>query len=104
MIPYITALIAALTGTALGQLNFKLFFVRNKQGKYLLFALLFFCTVPLCSYIALHRLTIGLVYMCTAVTQLVVLGLSYFVLKEKLNRHHAIALLLILTGIVVYAW
>ena len=103
MIPYIAALIAALTGTALGQLNFKLFYARNRRWRNLVIAFLFFCAVPFCSYIALHRLTIGLVYMCTAVTQLLVLGLSHFVLKEKLNRNHAIALVLIITGIIIYA-
>lgn len=104
MLPYISALIMVLVGTSLGQLNYKLFFVRNKNWTNLILAMAFFCTVPFCAYFALKQLTVGLVYMSTALTQLIVLGLSHYVLKEKLTRNHAVALVLIISGIVLYAW
>ncbi|MHC4772731.1 MAG: EamA family transporter [Planctomycetota bacterium] len=101
---YIISLIAALVGTALGQLNFKLFFVKNRCWTNMIAAAAFFCAVPFCSYFALRQLSVGLVYMCTSVTQLMVLGLSHYILKEKLTKNHVIALTLIIAGILIYAW
>ena len=101
---YIASLIAALVGTALGQLNFKLFFVKNKCWQNMIFAIVFFCAVPFCAYFALRQLTIGLVYMCTAATQLMVLCLSHYILKEKLTKNHTVSLILIIAGILIYAW
>ncbi len=104
MLAHISALILALVCTAFGQLNYKLFFVRGKCWTNLILAVAFFCTIPICAYFALKQLAVGLVYMCTALTQLMILGLSHYVLKEKFTGNHAMALVLIISGIVLYAW
>ena len=95
------ALAGALIATALGQGFFKLFF-RSSTWRHLALGLCLFAAAPLCNYVALRQLAIDTVYMSTAITQLLVLGFSTSVLKEKLTRDHGIAMALILSGIIVY--
>lgn len=102
MIQASLALAGALTATALGQVCFKLFF-KNKQYHYLIMAIALFCIAPLCSYVALGELSVGFVYMSTALTIVMVVLLSAFVLGECLTRDHGIAMLMIVAGVVLYA-
>jgi uncharacterized membrane protein len=44
-----------------------------------------------------------MVYMSTALTQVLVAGLSRWVLREPLTADHGVGLVLIVAGIVVYA-
>lgn len=96
------ALVAALVLTAVGQMTFKLYFTDRKFST-LVAAVLLFISVPVCSYLALRNLGIGLVYMSTAATQILVLLLARVVLKEQLTRDHLIAVVLITAGVVLYA-
>ncbi|HEU4429460.1 MAG TPA: EamA family transporter [Myxococcota bacterium] len=54
-------------------------------------------------FVALMGLDVGLVYMSTALSQLLVMGLSRAVFSERLDRDHAIGIGLIVAGIVLYA-
>lgn len=96
------ALAGALFATAQAQLSYKLYF-RARQRTHLAVALVCFTGASVGSYIALKSLSIGTVYMSTAITQLIVVGLAHRVLGEPLTRDHGIALVLIVSGIVLYA-
>jgi multidrug transporter EmrE-like cation transporter len=97
------ALVSALVLTAFGQMSFKLFFITRRYAA-LLTALVLFALAPVCSYFALRQLGIGTVYISTAVTQILVLGLSRLILKEQLTFDHLVAMVLITTGVVIFAW
>jgi drug/metabolite transporter (DMT)-like permease len=97
------ALGGALLSTAFAQLAYKLHFVRSAGWLWLGTALVLFVGASGFAYLALKSLTIGMVYMSTALTQLLVAGLSRWVLREPIGADHAVALGLIVTGIVVYA-
>ena len=96
------ALAGALCATALAQLFYKLYF-RSHRKVHLVLSVGCFLSASLCAYGALKGLTIGMVYMSTALTQLLVIGLAHFVLGERLSRDHGIAMALIVSGIVIYA-
>ncbi|MCJ7701310.1 MAG: EamA family transporter [Anaerolineales bacterium] len=96
------ALIGALFSTALGQAFFKYSF-QMKKNTYLAIAIGFFVVTPLLSYIALQRLYISTVYMSTAVTQVIILGLSRFFLKEELTKDHFVAITFILLGVIIFS-
>ena len=94
-------LIGLIVTTALGQFLYKLYFVR-KDFRILIFSVLTFLAAPVCSYLALHDLTIGTVYMSTALIQIAVLTLSKLFLKEHITRTHILASAMIVSGIVFY--
>lgn len=102
MILHWFALGTTLIMVAVGQTFFKLFAMRTN---WLLLGLagISLITATLTNYIALQGLALGLVYMSTALTHLLVLLLSRVVLKETLTRDHAIAMSLIISGLIVYA-
>jgi multidrug transporter EmrE-like cation transporter len=92
---------AALACTAVGQLCFKLVFVRSRA--FLAPALLLFVAAQLCFFLALRALPLGVVYMSTGITHALVLGLSRTVLGEALTRSQLLAAGMIIAGIAVYA-
>lgn len=96
------ALAAALLCTAFGQVFYKMFFTA-KRRRYLAIAILTFVMIPPLSYLALRNLTIGLVYMSTALTQVMVLVMSRYMLKETITRQHMLASALLVVGIILYA-
>jgi drug/metabolite transporter (DMT)-like permease len=96
------ALAGALLSTAQAQLSYKLYF-REKRRTHLVVAIACFVGASVCSYFALRSLTIGMVYMSTAFTQVLVVGLAHWVLGEPFTRDHGVAMALIVLGIVVYA-
>ena len=96
------ALGGALLATAFGQVMFKLFF-RRRHYIWLATAIGFFAVAPVCNYLALQSLGIGMVYMSTALTIVLVVGMSHLVLGERLSRDHGIATLLIVCGVLIYA-
>ncbi len=98
---YWLALAGALVVTALAQLFYKLYF-RTHRKMILLLSIGCFVCASLFAYVALKGLTIGMVYMSTALTQVLVIGLAHFVLGERLSRDHGVAMLLIVSGIVIY--
>ena len=96
------ALLGALCATALAQLFYKLYFSAHKRA-YLVLSIGCFVAASLCAYLALKQLGIGMVYMSTALTQLMVAVLAWRVLGEPITRDHGIGLALIVSGIVLYA-
>jgi len=96
------ALLAALIATAVAQLAYKLTFTTGRRA-WLAVALPLFLAATGSAYLALKGLSIGMVYMSTAVSQLLVAGLARVVLKETLTRDHGIALGLIVLGVALYA-
>lgn len=95
------ALVFALMATAVGQLLFKMYYVRGKKI-YLTAAFGTFVMVPLFSYLALLNLTLAYVYMSTALIHVMVLYLSYWFLREELAPTQYISVALILVGIIVF--
>ncbi|MBI5136223.1 MAG: EamA family transporter [Nitrospirae bacterium] len=96
------ALAGALFATAQAQLSYKLYF-RARRRVHLAVAIACFVGASVCAYLALKSLSIGMVYMSTALTQLMVVGLAHRVLGEPFTRDHGIAMVLIVVGILVYA-
>jgi len=96
------ALIGALCATALAQLTYKLYF-KDHSRPYLVVSITCFVAASLCAYLALKELNIGMVYMSTALTQLLVVGMAYRILGEPLTRDHGIGMAFIVSGIVLYA-
>lgn len=95
------ALGTSFTTTACGQITYKLFST-TRRTVFLGTALGLFIMAQLANYIALHRLSIGTVYIGTGITHILILVLSRAVLKEKLTRDHLIAVLLIVSGLVLF--
>ncbi|HEB27822.1 MAG TPA: hypothetical protein ENI05_08615 [Porticoccus sp.] len=91
----------AIASTAGAQILYKLFFLR--KGKiYLVGALVLFCLAPFMSYIALKQWPLSTVYMATALTYVLTLILAKFVLGESINRRKALAIILIVSGVVIF--
>ena len=97
------ALGGALLATAHGQLMYKLYF-RSKRVYHLGLSVGLFLAAPICAYFALRTLNIGTVYMSTSITQVMVMALSHFVLRERLTIDHFIAIVLIVSGVCLYAY
>jgi drug/metabolite transporter (DMT)-like permease len=95
------ALGTSFTTTACGQTAYKLFSTTHRR-LFLGLALGLFIAAQLANYIALHRLSIGTVYIGTGITHVLVLGLSRLVLGEKLTRDHIIAVIMIVSGLALY--
>ncbi len=103
MVVPVFAIAATVVATAMGQVVYKLFFVR-RQIRFLAFTGITFLVAQGCCYVALRDLEIGVVYMSTALTHLVIIWASHHVFREKITRDHVLALSLIVCGVVVYAW
>jgi drug/metabolite transporter (DMT)-like permease len=96
------ALGTSFIATAWGQVTYKLF----SQTRHILFfalAVSLFITAQISNYVALHNLPIGTVYIGTGVTHVLVLLLSSQVLKERITRDHLVAVLLIVSGLVLFS-
>ncbi len=91
----------ALIFTSLGQVLYKYFFLKKKFE--IIFAVLIsFCLVPLLNYKALIKLPIDMVYTATAITLLLVLLLSKFILNEQPTKNQIYGSGIILIGIILY--
>lgn len=89
--------------TAIGHLLYRRYAV-TKHTSFLILTGAAFILIPVFSYLALRDLTIAQVYLCAAAAPvLTTLGAGVF-LKEKINRHHIIGLVLITTGTFMYLW
>ena len=97
-----TALVAGLLFTAAGQVCFKHYYTSRRRMD-LLAAVALFGLVPVVNFLALRGIAFGLVYMSTAVTQVLVLFMCWVFLGEKLQRSTLPGVVLILAGIIVYA-
>jgi len=85
-----------------GQVYYKLYF-RTRKMSHLIISIAIFLTAPVGSYLALRHLSIGLVSMSTAITQIIVLTLAHFVLKEQITRAHVLAMLVITAGVIIFS-
>jgi drug/metabolite transporter (DMT)-like permease len=97
----LVSLLFTLLSTAVGQLLFRMYYVRKKKI-YLAAALGTFLAVPLLSYLALVNLTLAFVYMSTALIHVLVLIMSHMFLKEHLTSKQYISMSLIVVGIIVF--
>jgi len=95
------SLLFALLSTSVGQLLFRMYYVRTKKI-YLAAALGTFLAVPFFSYLALLNLTLAFVYMSTALVHVLVLIMAHMFLKEHLTRKQYISMSLIVIGIIVF--
>ena len=96
------ALAVGLFAASFGQVAFKLWATRGSRSR-LVAALALFMVGQLGFFAALTQLEIGVVYMTTALSQILVLGLARGLVSERLTRDHAIAVGLIAVGVVLYA-
>lgn len=95
------SLLFTLLSTAVGQLLFRMYYVRKKKI-YLVVALAMFLAAPLLSYLALVNLTLAFVYMSTALIHVLVLIMSHMFLEEHFTRKQYISMSLIVVGIIVF--
>lgn len=93
----------ALLSTAFAQVAYKRYFL-NRHRPLLVGAIILFASAAMFAFLALKGLSIGKVYMSTAVTHVLVVGLSRWLLQEPLTRDHGIATAFIAAGVVLYAW
>jgi drug/metabolite transporter (DMT)-like permease len=96
-------LAGALICTALAQLTYKMYFVRGRHLGRMMGALTLFGLAQIGFFAALTQLEIGVVYMSMGTVQLMVLGLSRYVLRENVGWNHMIAVLMIAGGLIFYA-
>ncbi|MBU1417910.1 MAG: EamA family transporter [Proteobacteria bacterium] len=97
----LASLLFALLCTSVGQLLFRMYYVRTKKI-YLVASLGMFLVVPVLSYFALVNLTLAFVYMSTALTHVLVLIMSHMFLKEHLTRKQYLSMSLIVVGIITF--
>ena len=93
----------AVTCTALGHLLYR-FYAVSKRTHFLILTGMAFVLIPVFSYLALRELTIAQVYLCAAAAPVLTTLAAGVFLKEKINRHHVIGLVLITMGTVTYLW
>jgi len=98
-----SVLAVALICTALAQLAYKIYFVRDRPPHCLIGALTLFGLAQIGFFAALTQLEIGVVYMSMGAVQIMVLGLSRYVLHENVGRNHMIAVFMIVGGLLFYA-
>lgn len=92
---------ASLLATAFAQLSFKRYFAARARG-WLLATVLLFLAVPFTTYQALRGLPLSTVYVATALSQLLVVGLSLAWLGERYTRRQQAGFALVLAGVVLF--
>lgn len=95
-------LAVAILATAAGQLFYKLYFVRRRFVNFAI-SMASFCIAPPLSYLALKVLPIGLFYMSSALSIVLVVIASVYMFGERLSRSQLAAMSLIVAGIFIYA-
>ena len=88
-------------GTALGQLFFRMRYVRARRS-FLWLAFACFALAPPFTYLALLNLPVAVVYMSASAANVLVLVLSSQVLRETITSRHKLAASLIVLGIIVF--
>jgi|CXWL01.1.fsa_nt_gi drug/metabolite transporter (DMT)-like permease len=99
---YWAALSISYIVTAFGQVVYKLF-AHTKNRWHFLWAITFFIVAPFTSYIALKKIEVGMVFIGAAISQVLIMVMSHYVLKEKITKDHIISTVLILLGLFLYA-
>jgi len=91
----------ALLATAVGQIVFKLAADRRSRGLSIAAAATF-CLAPPASFFALRGLSLGTVYVSTAITQVLVVVAAMWCFGERYTRLQWTGLSLILAGVVLF--
>jgi drug/metabolite transporter (DMT)-like permease len=99
---YWASLIICYVVTACGQVIYKLF-AHTKNKWHFILAIAFFVIAPFTSYIALKKIEVGMVFIGAATSQVLIMIMSHYVLKEKITKDHIISTVLILLGLLAYA-
>ena len=102
MIIYWIALSVSFLMTAIGQVVYKLFAETHNKWHFIA-AVSAFMVAPFTSFIALHGIDAGMVYIGAASSQVLILILSKYILLEEVSKDHVIAMGLILIGLITYA-
>ena len=95
------SLVITILSTSLGQFSYKLF---SQKKRVWLFLTAVFCfgLAQLANYFALRSIAIGVTYMMMASNYVLILLASALFLKEKISRTQIYAILLIISGILLY--
>jgi multidrug transporter EmrE-like cation transporter len=94
-------LAVAIAATAVGQLLFKHASV-TRSRPFTIYAIGAFCIAPVTAFMALHFLSIATVYVCTAISQVIVVLASMALFGERYDNAQWGGLGLILAGVVVF--
>lgn len=95
------ALVAALTTTALAHVAYKQYSL-DRNRLYLLVTVGLFGVTPALTYLAVKAFGIGLVYIATSMTYVIVAIAGRVVFGERLTRRTIVAMLLIVSGVLLY--
>ncbi len=102
MLIYWLALSVSYIVTAIGQVIYKMY-AHTKNPWHFFWAVAFFIIAPFTSYIALQKLSVGMVFIGAAFSQVLILIMSKYTLKETLTKDHFISMTLILLGLFAFA-
>lgn len=97
----VLALTVALITTAMAQLLYKSFFTDKNYVK-LFGCLALFAVIPTANYFALQNLGMHYVYTSTAVSQVLIVILAWYILGESISRKKITAVSLIVLGVVLF--
>ena len=95
------SLVGALAATTFAQVAYKKYSLGHGRNN-LYATLLLFGVTPLLTYVAVKAYGIGLVYISTSVTYVLVALMGKVLFAERISRRHAGAMVLILTGSLIY--
>lgn len=91
----------AIAATAAGQVLFKHASIAHSR-KFTFGAIAAFCLAPIGAFLALHSLSLATVYVCTAISQLLVVMASMVLFGERYDHKQWTGLALILIGVIVF--
>ena len=94
-------LAVSLVATAFAQVAFKRYFAARDR-RWLAAAVVLFLVVPYSTYNALRGLPLSTVYVATAVSQLLVVGISLAWMRERYTRRQQAGFALVLAGVVLF--
>jgi len=97
----VIALVLSIVFTAIGQVSYKLFFLKSSKV-YLFASIIFFCFAPIMSYLVLLELALTTVYMSTGLTYVLVLLAAKFLLGESISRRKNHSIVLIIGGVFIF--
>ncbi|MBA3447601.1 MAG: EamA family transporter [Pseudaminobacter sp.] len=98
--PWLWATLAVVL-TAVSHITFKLYSSSARRG-YLVATMAGFVFVPVFSYLALKTLTVAQMYLCVAFVPAITTTGARFLVGETINWRHAVGLLLICGGVLLY--
>lgn len=101
MRPAAIALLAALAATAAAQVTYKAYSVGRGRA-YLHATVLLFALTPVLTYAAVKAFGIGLVYIATSLTYVLVAAAGWFMFGERPGARRLVAMGFIFVGILVY--